>query len=1683
MQNVGIRISAEDATKNTFDNVTRGLGGMQSAAAAAQTALASIGVGVSVGAFVRSFITLADASTNVASRLSLVTTSAAELVDVQQKLFAVAQASRVGFVDLSFTYAQLARSTKDLGVSQGAMLGIIKTISEAVTISGGSAESAKAALVQLSQGFAAGALRGEELNSVMEQTPRLAQAIAEGLGVSIGKLREMGKAGELTAAAVVGSLEKSAAGVSEEFGKMAVTVGQASTQAANSLLRLVGVVDQVTGASAGAAGGISNMSAGMEGLALNIERLSNSKGLSEFFFLALNDERSLNGEMEITQGALAKLEAQLARAPSNIYTRSAVVDMREYIKEIKEAQARLASLSGQPGPADPRDQSGFTSRGAGHAAEAARQAGFASDLNQFRLKSAGVPASYIKDTQEIIRLHQAGVLVGKEYNDALNAQQALLEKKSGATRAGSKAASDQNKELAEQAKLIAELSGMSGSFAADWDDLSAIFKRGAISLDGLTKAQAELLEKQPAIKAANDAQAKATEAIAKANLSAAEAHNKYVTSLADGLDKLRAETLAQQEQNDRLGLSKDAIAALDAAKLESQAVTLELLAIKTLDKNLDEAQYNLYKQQAAELRKLAALKGQGAAKEVAIEAADDMRKAQQKAAEESGKYWEDALMRAFESGKGFFESLWDTIKNTLKTQILKVSVQGVMGSLGLGAPGAAMAGGSGGGSLLGTASNLASLGTAIGAGVAGTVGSSIGAIFGTTAGNTALGMTMGLGTGSSLAAASAASVAGGGAAASAGLTSTAGMMSQIGTAMPYVAAALAVAAALGLFRSTKTVGQGIAGTFGDDTDLQNYTEKRKSGFLFGGPKYWKEFSEMDVAMSKQLTTTFGSVKTAAVDSAKALGLSADGITSYQKDFTLALSGDQSKDQAAISALFTGMADDMARAAAPSIAEFAKDGETASVTLQRLSTNITTANAWLHLLQNRLYNVSLSGADAASKLVDAFGGLDNLTASSKAYYEAYYTEAERTTRSSLELAKAMALVNVELPASKEAFRNVVSSLDLTTDAGRNAYAVLLALAPEYAATSEAIARLARESADKLMATFTGNGLLVPALDTTRLAIGDVTGASTVLAGELSFINSIMGDSTSAVIGFSNGAYVMGTNLSASQLSAGLLNDQIVALQDHADKARIDFAGLSLALASVNTETFVTTLSLVFENLAERISGVIGDISTERIAVREAALQIINPTVMGKAQIQAGIAGINTALPGGGSAQAASQAATQAAMAEAGAKAWLSQVSGAKGQIDTASSGVASALAASSEALAKFEAATRNMASIAPTVSVEMPGSFWDNRIYAEAANPAYTAAQQGVTAAKSAYDSASAEASRLAGVSMSTWDANKTAASQLEAATRAVSAATTVRTAADDAAKAATLAYASALQDFAIDAGKSVGKLTRLREETVKYYESQKALADLMSTSAAGLRSTVETYRYNQKTPEQQLAELQGKYSSAYITAMSVQGDGAALAGQGDKLNALLQPLIEKLNETGNSSLVSSYLAQADSVASLIEKSIPVNYQLDSLTMLGSIDATLAALDASSQSAEKIIAAAINAGADKTAAGLYAVIAAIRGQTVPAFATGGTHLGGLRIVGENGPELEATGPSRIFNANQTRAILGGSDGAMVQELRALREEVRGLRAEAQATASHTNKTARLLDRAMPDGDALATRATV
>lgn len=212
-------------------------------------ALKSAFVAVGTSIVVKQFFDLLDVSTQINNRLKLVTDSTYALGLAQQQLFEVSQKSRVGFDQTVDLYSRLARSSEELGLTQRELVDITETISQAITVSGASAQAADAALMQLGQGIASGTLRGEELNSVLEQTPRLARAIADGIGVSIGQLRALGAEGALTSETVIKAIQSQQGAVRTEFGQTSATLSQSLTVVTNSLTKLVSKIDESAGVS------------------------------------------------------------------------------------------------------------------------------------------------------------------------------------------------------------------------------------------------------------------------------------------------------------------------------------------------------------------------------------------------------------------------------------------------------------------------------------------------------------------------------------------------------------------------------------------------------------------------------------------------------------------------------------------------------------------------------------------------------------------------------------------------------------------------------------------------------------------------------------------------------------------------------------------------------------------------------------------------------------------------------------------------------------------------------------------------------------------------------------------------------------------------------------------------------------------------------------------------------------------------------------------------------------------------------------------------------------------------------------------------------------------------------------------------------------------------------------------
>ncbi|MDP3835033.1 MAG: tape measure protein [Hydrogenophaga sp.] len=301
---------------------------------------------VAASVVAREVIQAADAYKNLSARLQLVSRTTSEFLAAQEGVFNISQRTRISLGQTSDLYTSLARSTEALGVSQEDLLKVTEGINQALIISGTSAASAQAALTQLGQGFASGVLRGEELNSVLEQAPRLARALADGLGVPVGKLRELGQAGELTADKVFRALQKSGAALESEFKRLPTTVEQATVQAGNSISRLIGLIDDATGATSALAGGLSAISRGLDALG-DMPKLAELAGLASDLTEANEFLTRLKAAKESPWAPLIpNLDAQLAEAE----------------RKFAEARRRFKIADGRLGTSSADDQTGAEGR-------------------------------------------------------------------------------------------------------------------------------------------------------------------------------------------------------------------------------------------------------------------------------------------------------------------------------------------------------------------------------------------------------------------------------------------------------------------------------------------------------------------------------------------------------------------------------------------------------------------------------------------------------------------------------------------------------------------------------------------------------------------------------------------------------------------------------------------------------------------------------------------------------------------------------------------------------------------------------------------------------------------------------------------------------------------------------------------------------------------------------------------------------------------------------------------------------------------------------------------------------------------------------------------------------------------------------------------------------------------------
>lgn len=282
-------------------------------------------------------------------------------------------------------------------------------------------------------------------------------------------------------------------------------------------------------------------------------------------------------------------------------------------------------------------------------------------------------------------------------------------------------------------------------------------------------------------------------------------------------------------------------------------------------------------------------------------------------------------------------------------------------------------------------------------------------------------------------------------------------------------------------RTLKDVG--IQGTFGGEEGFTGQQYKFYEGGLFRSDKTVME--ELDASATKTLKDSFSAMRSQIIDFANVLGLSTEKVSGFTSNIKISLMGlkdeeIQKKIQEALATANNEMAEQVIGTWTSQTAEvqrqiqgawqeggaqletvtevveqltytqseYAKEGEKAIDTLSRLATGLSIANNALDILGYELYDASLAGANLASKLVDAFGGLEKFTSALGFYYDNFYSQEEKKNNLVKQATEVLSKYNLTLPASNEAYRKLIESQDLTTDSGQELFAVLVNLAPTF-----------------------------------------------------------------------------------------------------------------------------------------------------------------------------------------------------------------------------------------------------------------------------------------------------------------------------------------------------------------------------------------------------------------------------------------------------------------------------------------------------------------------------------------------------------------------------------------------------------------------------------------------------------
>jgi len=237
---------AETKFDRAMSGIQKSAGATEAFIARSMGAISGALAGVSVIALARAFLSISDEAKKLDATLRLATQGFGSFGQAQKDVQRIADDTRSGLSETASLYANFVRGAKELGATQAEAARATETFSKTLKISGADTNEAASATLQFGQALAAGALRGDELNSILEASPRLARLLAESMGQPIGQIKKLGEEGKLTSDKLLKALtdQKFTAGIDAEFKEIPVTFDDAMKRVSNAAMTTFSAFDR-----------------------------------------------------------------------------------------------------------------------------------------------------------------------------------------------------------------------------------------------------------------------------------------------------------------------------------------------------------------------------------------------------------------------------------------------------------------------------------------------------------------------------------------------------------------------------------------------------------------------------------------------------------------------------------------------------------------------------------------------------------------------------------------------------------------------------------------------------------------------------------------------------------------------------------------------------------------------------------------------------------------------------------------------------------------------------------------------------------------------------------------------------------------------------------------------------------------------------------------------------------------------------------------------------------------------------------------------------------------------------------------------------------------------------------------------------------------------------------------------